>query len=299
MEKTNEQIAMRVAWNAIWWNVALSIFKLAAGIVGRSAAMVSDSVHSMSDVLSTFVVMVGVRLANKKADKEHPYGHDRFECVTAILLAFILCITGLGIGYAGLQRVFSGDYSSIAIPSLLPLITAVLSIVVKEAMYWYTRAAARRIRSGALMADAWHHRSDALSSVGSFVGILGARIGYPVLDSIASLVISIFIVKASYDIFADAVSKLTDRACDDKTVEQIRAVALRHPDVMGVDLLHTRLFGDKIYIDIEISVDGAASLYESHDIAHRVHDAIEGEFPHVKHCMVHLNPSNPPSPPAQ
>lgn len=290
MEKTNEQIALRVSWNTVIGNVLLSAFKLMAGIAGNSAAMLSDAVHTLSDVLSTFIVMIGVKLANQKADKEHPYGHERFECVAAIILAVILCATGLGIGYSGVMTIISGNYEDLALPGLIALAAAVVSIAVKEGMYWYTRAAAKKIGSGALMADAWHHRSDALSSIGSFIGILGARIGFPVLDSVACLVICVFIVKAAFDIFMDAINKMTDRACDDRTVEKIRSLIMAQEGVACIDLLQTRLFGDKIYIDVEISVDGSVSLYDSHKIAEEVHDVIESNIPMVKHCMVHLNP---------
>lgn len=291
MEKTNEQIAMRVSWNTIIGNVTLSAFKLWAGIVGRSAAMLSDAVHSLSDVLSTIVVIIGVKLANQKADKEHPYGHERFESVAAILLAVMLCTTGLGIGYGGIRTILAGNYSTIAIPGALALIAAILSIATKEGMYWYTRAAAKKIHSSALMADAWHHRSDALSSIGSFLGILGARIGFPVLDSVACIIICLFIVKAAIDIFRDAISKMTDRACSDELEAQLRTTILAQKDVAGIDLLQTRIFGDKIFVDVEISADGSVPLHISHDIAHNVHDAVETGFPSVKHCMVHVNPT--------
>lgn len=290
MNKTNERIAMRVSWRTILVNAALSAFKLTAGILGRSSAMVSDSVHSLSDVMSTAIVMIGIRLANKRADREHPYGHERFESVAAIILSVMLCATGFGIGYGGLQTILAGDYASIAPPGILALIAAIVSIVVKEAMYWYTRAAAKKIKSGAMMADAWHHRSDALSSVGSFAGILGARIGFPVLDPAACLLICVFIVKASVDIFRDAVGKMTDRACDDETEEKIRAVILAQEKVLGIDQLKTRRFGDKSYVDVEIGADGESPLSAAHEIAQSVHDAIEREFPDVKHCMVHVNP---------
>lgn len=207
MEKTKEQIAMRVSTNTIIGNVLLSVLKLLAGIFGKSAAMLSDAVHSLSDVMSTLIVMIGVKLANKKADREHPYGHERFECVAAIILAAILCATGIGIGYKGVQNIVAGNYGDLAVPGIIALAAAILSIAAKEGMYWYTRAAAKKIDSSALMADAWHHRSDAFSSIGSFIGILGARVGYPVLDSVACLVICFFIVKAAYDIFMDAIGK--------------------------------------------------------------------------------------------
>lgn len=291
MERTNEQIALKVSFNTIIWNVVLFIFKLVAGIIGHSAAMISDSIHSLSDVLSTFVVIIGVKLSNKEADNDHPYGHERFESVAAIILAGILLATGFGIGKSGIETIIAGDYSSIIIPGRVALIAAIVSVVVKEAMYWYTRAAAKKTNSGALMADAWHHRSDALSSIGSFFGILGARIGFPVMDSLAGLVISFFIIKVSIDIFRDAISKMTDRAIDDDLEEEIRNVALSHEGVIGVDRLSTRMFGDKIYVDMEISLERHSLLYVSHGIAHAIHDAVEEKFVNVKHCMIHVNPS--------
>lgn len=289
--KSPEQIAMTVSVNSIAVNLLLSVFKLAAGVLASSGAMISDAIHSASDVFSTFVVIIGVRISGKDSDADHPYGHDRFECVASIILAILLGITGVGIGMAGIEKMLAGNYDALAIPGKLALAAAVLSIIVKEGMYWYTRSAAVKINSGALMADAWHHRSDALSSIGSFVGILGARMGFPVLDPLASVVICFFIIKAAVDIFRDAVGKMTDRACDDETIEKMSRCIMQIEGVVGIDLLKTRTFGSKIYVDIEISADGDKNLREAHAIAENVHHAIEHEFPLVKHCMVHVNPA--------
>ncbi len=288
--RTNEQVAMRVSLITIVQNVALSAFKLAAGVLAHSGAMISDAVHSASDVLTTLVVMVGIKLASKASDKEHPYGHERLECVAAILLAVFLGLTGLGIGWAGISNIQAGN-SALAVPGGLALAAAVVSIVVKEAMYWYTRAAAKRIGSGALMADAWHHRSDALSSVGSFLGILGARMGLPILDPIASVAICVFIVKAAVDIFRDAVSKMTDRSCDDAVVQALHDTVLTNSQVLGIDRINTRIFGDKFYVELEIAADASLSLPQAHEVAQQVHDAVERKFPKVKHCMIHVNPA--------
>lgn len=292
MDKRNEQIAVRVSVNCIIGNVLLSAFKLFAGIFAHSAAMLSDAAHSLSDVFGAFIVIFGIKLANKKSDKEHPYGHERMECVAAIILAVILFATGIAIGYPGVQKVISRNYTELIIPGFLALVAAVISIVVKEAMYWYTRAAAKKIDSSALMAEAWHHRSDALSSVGSFIGILGARLGFPILDSIASVVICLFIIKVAFSIFKDSIGRMTDKACNDEIVEEIEKVILTQKDVVRIDRLQTRLFGNRIYVDVEISSDGNASLHEAHSVAQQVHDVIEEGFPKVKHCMVHMNPSN-------
>ena len=282
-EISSEQIAMRVSLNTVIGNTILSGFKLFAGIFANSSALISDAIHSMSDVLSTFIVMIGVKLANRQADREHPYGHERFECVAAIILSLILFATGAGIGWTGINKVLAGNHDEIAVPGLLALTAALISIAVKEGMYWYTRRAAIKIDSGALMADAWHHRSDAFSSIGGFLGILGARLGFPVLDPIASIVICLFIIKVSIDIFRDAVGKMTDRSADDKTEDDIGELILAQDSVAGIDLLKTRLFGNRIYVEVEISVDGTKTLKEAHQIAQHVEDIIETQFPKVKH----------------
>ena len=289
--KTNEQIAMQVSANSIAVNLMLSIFKLIAGLLASSGAMISDAIHSASDVFSTIIVIIGVKISGKASDEDHPYGHDRFECVASIILAILLGVTGVGIGLTGVQKLIDGHYDTLAIPGILALAAAVISIVVKEIMYWYTRNAAKKINSGALMADAWHHRSDALSSVGSFVGIFGARMGFPMLDPLASVVICLFVVKAAVDIFRDAISKMTDRSCDQKTVNEMHDCIMNIRGVEGIDLLKTRSFGSKYYVDIEISADGNKKLWETHAIAENVHQAIEHQFPLVKHCMVHVNPA--------
>lgn len=288
-----QKIAMRVSGVSIGVNMALSLFKLLAGIVAHSGAMISDAIHSASDVISTVVVIIGVKMSGKKSDKEHQYGHERLECVSSILLAGLLLVTGVGIGITGVEKILAGTSGkNLMIPGRLALIAAIVSLAVKEWMFWYTRAAAKKINSGALMADAWHHRSDALSSVGAFVGILGARLGYPILDPIASVVICLFIAKASVDIFKDAIDKMVDHSCDEETVARMRSVVEEVPGVVRVDRIKTRLFGSKIYVDIEIAVDGEMLLKDAHAIAEKAHREIEYNFEDVKHCMVHVNPSS-------
>lgn len=292
IDKQNEKTAMRVSAVSIAVNLLLSAGKLLAGIFGRSGAMISDAVHSASDVFSTFIVIAGIRISAKKSDVNHPYGHERMECVASVILATVLMATGFGIGLGGLRTILSGKWESLAVPGVTALAAAIVSIAGKEWMYWYTRAAAKKINSGALMADAWHHRSDSLSSVGALIGIAGSRMGYPVLDPAASIVISAFIAKAAYEIFMDAVNKMVDKACAPETEDTIRRIVLEQEGVLGIDRLMTRLFGAKIYVDMEIAADGSRTLYETHGIAEQVHDAIEAHFPEVKHCMVHVNPAD-------
>ncbi len=285
-----EKTAMKVSIVSVIWNLLLSAGKLFAGIFANSGAMISDAVHSASDVFSTIIVMIGVKISGKDSDNDHPYGHERLECVAAIILATVLAATGIGIGYGAVVKIMAGDYN-VEMPGILALVAAVVSILVKELMFWYTRYYAKQIDSSALMADAWHHRSDSLSSIGALIGIIGARLGFGIMEPLASVVICIFIEKAAYDIFMDAVNKMVDKSCDDKTMEKIKACAMNIPGVENIDLLRTRVFGNKIYVDMEIAADGNKTLDETHAVAERVHDAIEQEFQKVKHIMVHVNPA--------
>ena len=284
-----ERTATRVSAVSIAGNAALSLFKLLAGVLAHSGAMISDAVHSASDVVSSFIVIIGVKLSVRAPDKEHPYGHERFECVAAIVLAVVLGVTGLLIGYQAVGSIDAADGARL-VPGKLALVAAIVSIAVKEAMYWYTRYYGKRLNSTSLMANAWHHRSDALSSVGALIGIAGARMGHPVMEPIASLVICVFILKAAYDIFRDAMGKMVDRAADTETEKKIEACVLQQAEVLGIDRLQTREFGSRIYVDLEIRLDGTLSLYEAHAVAEQVHDRIERDFPSVKHIMVHVNP---------
>ena len=287
--KQHEKIAVNVSTVTIIINLVLAGFKFVAGFVAHSGAMISDAVHSASDVLATFIVILGVKLAGRDADRDHPYGHERLECVAALILGVILAATGFGIGLSGIRKITGGE--ELLIPGTLALIAAAVSIVVKEAMFWYTWLAAKTIDSSALKAEAWHHRSDALSSVGSFAGILGARLGFPALDPVASVVICLFILKAAWDILADALGKMTDHACPPALVQEMAESVLSQPGVLGLDTLNTRLFGDRVYVDVEIRADGDLPLKVTHATAQAVHDALEAQFPQVKHCMVHVNPA--------
>lgn len=288
--QTAAKLALRVSWVSLIVNLLLSAGKLLAGVLAHSGAMVSDAVHSLSDVCSTVVVMIGVRASSKAEDAEHPYGHERMECVAAIVLADLLLLTGLGIGYGGVKAILVGA-GELAVPGVAALIAAGVSIVVKEGMFRYTAHYARQLRSGALMADAWHHRSDALSSVGALIGIVGARLGLRVLDPVASVVICVMIVKAAVEIFIDAVKKMVDHSCDAETEARLLACAMEVPDVERVDVLRTREFGNRFYVEMEIAVDSALPLSQAHAIAERVHDSIEAGFPEVKHVVIHENPA--------
>lgn len=287
---TDTELAYHVSRMSIGANTLLSIGKVLAGIFANSGAMITDGIHSASDVISTFVVILGIKLSNKDADADHEYGHEKLECMASLVLGTFLLATGLGIGWVGLEKIFSGNIDTLAIPGILALVAALVSIVVKEAMYWYTRYYAKKINSTALMADAWHHRSDSLSSIGAFIGILGARLGFAILDPIASLVICVFIAKAAYDILKDATDKLVDKSCDAKVEKAMKEKLEKLPGVYKVDALRTRLSGSRVFVDTEISADQNFTFIKSHEIAENAHNAILEDFPQVKSCMVHINP---------
>ncbi|MBO4864875.1 MAG: cation transporter [Eubacterium sp.] len=286
--KEEQNIINKVSAVGIFGNVVLAAFKLVSGLVGKSGAMVSDAVHSLSDVFATLIAYFGVTISKRPEDKEHPYGHERLECVASLILGLILAGTGIGIGYSGIQKILSPE--DLEIPTMLPLIAAIVSILVKEGMFWYTMYYAKKLDSSAFKADAWHHRSDAISSVGSFVGIGLAKLGFPVMDPIASIIICAFILKVAFDIAKDAIIKMLDTSCDKDLEENFRGFILDQPGVKGIDLLQTRQFGNKVYIDLEIAVDRNISLIDAHSIAEDVHDSVEREFPNVKHIMIHVNP---------
>lgn len=268
-------------------NIILAIGKIIAGVVGKSNAMLSDGVHSGSDVLSTVCVIIGLKLSKKPEDKEHPYGHEKFEPIVAKLLAFILATTALGIGYKAVKIMISGN---LEVPGVIAIYGAVISIIVKECMYRYTVNGAKKINSSALLADAWHHRSDAFSSIGSLIGILGARFGYLILDPIASIVICIIILKVSFRIYIQSTNQLMDHSADKETIDSIIKDILGVEGVIRIDDLKTRVHATRIYVDVEISVNRELSICEAHEIAEKVHHKVEENTEEVKHCMVHVNP---------
>ena len=286
--KNNEKIAIKVSVISIILNCLLTLIKFISGVISKSSAMISDSVHSLSDVLSTFVVIIGVKISNKKADSDHPYGHERIECVSAIILSGMLFIVGALIGINGIKNVTNS--SNLVMPGVLALIASIISIISKEAMYQYTIRVSKKINSAALKADAWHHRSDALSSIGSFIGILGSRLGFKVFDPLASVIISLCIIKVSIDIFKDAIDKMVDKSCDKEVIDKVISVIEKNESVKNIDDIKTRQFGNKAYVDVEISVDENLLLKDAHKVAEEIHDSVENEINIVKHCMVHVNP---------
>lgn len=283
----NYKLGVKTSWVTVVVNIILAAFKVIAGIIGNSSAMIADGVHTLSDVLTTFVVLLGLKISSKEADEGHPYGHEKYESVFAKVLSILLLLTGVFIGYEAIKILISGETRT---PKLIALIAAFFSILVKEGMYWYTIKVARKIKSVSMEADAWHHRSDAFSSIGTFAGVLGAQLGLPALDPIAGVIVSIFVVKVGVDLYIKSVKELVDESASEEIIETITQKVESMNGVKGIKSLKTRVFGNRIYVDIEIFVDSNISVKSGHDISEKVHDRLEAEISDIKHCMVHIEP---------
>lgn len=289
-EERNHKLAIDVSKKSIFLNGVLMVAKLVAGFLDNSAAMVSDGIHTATDVITTIIVIIGVKISSGGEDEKHNYGRDRYESIAAIVIAIILAFVGFSIGFDAFKTIIRGE--TVVAPGIIALIAAGLSIVMKEYMYRYTHDVAVKIGSDALRADALHHRSDALSSIGSLIGVAGARMGFPILDPLAGLLIALLIVKAGWDVFIDATEKLTDVAVSDEKLEEIIKVINEIDYVEDIDEVKTRKFGSQSYVDVSIGVCAFLPLHEAHDIATAVHDKLEEEFESIIHVMVHVNPSN-------
>ncbi len=288
--KNRYQIGQYTALVGLIVNILLSALKLFAGILARSTAMIADALHSISDILATLVVLFSFRIAGKPEDAEHPYGHEKAEPIAAKILAIFLFVAGLTILWGALRTVFGG---TMIVPGKAALYAAILSILVKEGLYRYVSLAAKRIRSTALKAEAWHHRSDALSSIGTLIGITAARMGFPVADPLAALLVSIMILRIAYTIYKKSIRELMDTAAPVATIEAIRNLILSLEKVKAVDTLKTRLHGSGIYADASILVDHFISVSDGHKIAREAEILVKERFSEVKDILIHIDPCDP------
>lgn len=286
--KDRVKVGTKVSINTIIANIILGLVKVIAGIIASSNAMIADGVHSFSDVITTFGVIVGLKLSNKPDDKCHPYGHEKIESISALFLAMILFAVAIGIGFGGIVSIINGDVKK---PGVLAILAAIISIIVKEWMYFYTIKYAKKLNSSSLRADAWHHRSDSLSSLGALVGIITARMGFPIFDSAVAVIISIIIMKVAYDVIQESIGQLIDSSAKEENVREFYSRLKGIDGIRRIDSLKTRQHANKIYVDVEVSVDSILTVEEGHHIAVLIHNSIE-ENPLVKHCMVHINPFN-------
>lgn len=292
MQEERKKVTNRLTFVTIAANVFLAAFKFFAGIVGNSSAMVSDAIHSLSDIFTTVVAYFGVKMASRQADEGHPYGHERIESVAGLALGTLLLITGLGIGIEGCRKIFEVLNSPVQtqLPTVIALVAACVSIVIKEAMFWYTRYYAKKINSTAFMADAWHHRTDAISSVAALLGIAASMAGFAIFDLVASIIICIFIIVVALKMMSGALDQVLDASAGKTLESEIRTFVEKQSGVNSVDVLKTRMMGNRICVDLEIGVEGSLTLFEAHKIAEDVRVKIVKHFKDVKFVTIHENP---------
>lgn len=286
MKDERLDIGVRVSKNTIIGNFILAFIKILIGFIARSTAMLADGMHSLSDVITTIGVIIGLKLSHKEADKSHPYGHEKIESITSLFLAIVLFLVAISIGFSGIIKIINHIYVT---PGFSAIIAAIISIIVKELMYWYTIKYANQINSPSLKADAWHHRSDALSSAGALIGIAGARMGYTFLDPLVAIIIALVIIKVAFDISKQSISQLIDEAASEEDIQVIIDRINSIDGIYEIKNLKTRKHSNRLYVDVDISVDATLTVEEGHKIALYVHNLIE-EDSRIKHCMVHVNP---------
>ena len=286
MKDERLDIGVRVSKNTIIGNFILAFIKILIGFIARSTAMLADGMHSLSDVITTIGVIIGLKLSHKEADKSHPYGHEKIESITSLFLAIVLFLVAISIGFSGIIKIINHSYVT---PGFSAIIAAIISIIVKELMYWYTIKYANQINSPSLKADAWHHRSDALSSAGALIGIAGARMGYTFLDPLVAIIIALVIIKVAFDICKQSIAQLIDEAASEEDIQVIIDRINSIDGIYEIKNLKTRKHSNRLYVDVDISVDATLTVEEGHKIALYVHNLIE-EDSRIKHCMVHVNP---------
>lgn len=281
-------------WGSII-NVVLLVLKFAAGFLGHSAAMIADAIHSLTDFATDAVVLVCVTLGSKPVDKSHDYGHGKFETLATAVIALALLAVGVMICYSGVMKTYGAMVlgETLEQPGMVALIAAVVSIVLKEWAFRFTARVGRRCDSQAVMANAWHHRSDALSSVGTMFGIGGAIFLGPrwaVLDPLAAIVVSVFIVRASLGLIKQAVDELTDASLPEATENEIMEIAGQEEGVQEIHNLRTRRIGNSIAIDMHVRMLGSTTLFDAHQRATNIEHRLKDRFGTGTYVNVHLEP---------
>lgn len=281
------KIASRITWLTIIINVILSVAKIGIGMLSSSTAMIADGLHTVSDVGSSLGIIVGFFISNKPEDSKHQYGHEKAESIAGFVLSLMLIAVGIKIGYSSAQLMISGNTQ---VPGILALWAALASIIVKEFQYRVTMREGKRINSSALMADAWHHRSDALSSIAALVGIAGARLGYKILDPLAGFIVSVIVVKVGVELFLKGYNELMDSSIEEDELTQISNLIMAETKIKSINDLKARKHGSKIFVDVEVCVDPRISVLEGHNIAEDVERVVYDNLDSVKKVLVHVNP---------
>lgn len=292
MERNREIYKVTLVGGAV--NVILLLFKFVAGIVGHSAAMVADAIHSLSDFVTDIIVLMFVRISGKPQDKSHDYGHGKYETLAMTLIGMALLIVAIGIVYSGVVKIMAwANGEQLEAPGYLALWAALVSVVLKEAVYHYSVVKARQLNSQAVEANAWHHRSDALSSIGTAAGIGGAIFlgqRWTVLDPVASVIVGVFIAKISVDLLRDGIGDLMEHSLPDAVEDEILRLAATVPGVTEPHELRTRRIGNHYAIELHILMDGDISLNEAHEKASEVEDLLRERYGEDTHIAVHVEP---------
>ena len=292
-----EKKAARVTWVGFFTNLILSAAKIVAGVVGRSSAMVADGIHSLSDFGTDFIVIIFIKISSKNEDSDHPYGHGKFETFATMLISFALFIVAIGIFYSGSVKIYEVlNGRTIERPTYLALIMAAVSIVVKEGLYWYTIIIGRKIESPAVIANGWHHRSDAFSSIGTLIGISGAMFlgeRWRILDPITSVIVGIFIIDVAYKLARPSIQELLEMSLPQEIEQNIEQKIQATPGVITFHHLRTRKNGNAFIIDMHIKVDARSSIVEAHDIATHVENNLKAAFGKHTQVNVHIEPYQP------
>lgn len=290
-----EKQIFRVTFLGSFVNLLLVVFKFIAGIVGHSAAMIADAVHSLSDFITDIIVIIFVAISGKPEDSDHSYGHGKYETLATAVIGIILFFVGVGILISGIKAIVGAlQGEPLQAPSLLALIAAVISIVVKEALYHYTVKRGKALGSSSVVANAWHHRSDALSSIGTAIGIGGAVFlgeQWRILDPIAAVVVSIFIIKVAVELIKPCIDELVERSLPEEVEQRIHALILQSPQVSSPHHLRTRRIGSCIAIEVHIRMDGQISLSEAHQVASDIERRLKAEFGEKTHIGIHMEPT--------
>ena len=289
MEKRYDE-SNKVTILSILLNIGLTIMKILAGVFGNSTAIIADGLHSASDIITSIGILIGNKISRKPRDEEHQYGHEKAESLVAFVLAAVLIIVAVEIGYKGVAALF--NLNEIQVPTLLPLIVALISIGVKEYQYQITIRVAKKINSSSLKADAWHHRSDALSSIAAFIGIGGAMLGFKILDPIASIIVAIVVVKVGIDILKSACDELMDSSISKQDIGEIKSMIDNNQKIYGIKDFKSRKYGSVAYIDMSIFIDKAKTLKEAHDIADDLEHNIISTLSYIKEINIHTEPYN-------
>ncbi len=275
---------------SILLNIGLTILKILAGILGNSTAIIADGLHSASDIITSIGILIGNKISRKPRDDEHQYGHEKAESLVSFILAAVLIGIALKIGYDGFKDLI--NINNILVPNALPLVVALISIAVKEYQYQITIRVAKKINSSSLKADAWHHRSDALSSIAAFVGIGGAMLGFKILDPIASIIVAIVVVKVGANILKSACNELMDSSISKQDICEIESLVDKDDEIYGIKDFKSRKYGSVAYIDMSIFIDKSKTLEEAHDIADNLEHSIISNLNYIKEINIHTEPYN-------